>query len=795
MYSAPCVRALGISLVVALGGAAWAGIAEDMPPEVVVTESAPLVDNPAFPLPLPPPDAAPVVAAAVDAGVALLERAHVAPYFAEGRLAQAKAAFDEGALDRARALLDDVEDTAPVRYLRAVTALRLRDYAFAGPEFEALADGYGPMRERCLLQAGWAYEAAKDWPAAERAYAAMAASSRLAFDAALGLARARRFTRNLKGAKASLEPYLDRPAPPWGRDQGAEALLALSEVAQGAGDSKLEQEALRKLWAFHPNAPAAAKGEARLQEPETLGLEFVIPRAEQLLEAHKNGDALGLVAPHLEALKLPDPLACRAHFLAGKAHRKLREHSQAVAVLTPVAKRCKDKDLKVKALFTLGFSQGIVSPRLAAQTYQQLATEFPANALADDALFLAAEALTRAQDPGGATLLLTALANRAESGDFTGDGLFKLFWLAWKAGQRSEALAVLDELEARFAAAEDAYERERAAYWRGRVLEEAGQGDAAEATWAALAWSHPMGFYGLVAREAIERRNDALASAVRARALPAPTAADPFPMPLGPLAGLPAFHTAVELVRLGFGELVPTELLALDRAGLPVESRRVLVHVLSLAGEERTAHGMARLWLRQDLSQPVSADARALWEIAYPKAFRDLVVTHAKAADELDPDLLQALMREESALDAKALSWAGALGLCQLMPATAAGVARQLKLKAPTRAALLEPELNVQLGARYLSDLVRRFGGTKPYALASYNAGEGAVSRWRLERGELPLDEWIENIPLQETRGYVKRVLRSYNTYKLLYAPTEVPRLVAPVETPKAGKPQASAAP
>ncbi len=795
MYTARCVRAWFLSLLV-VGLSGWAGTAEDLPPELVVAESVPIVDNPAFPLPVPlPEELVQPRAAPADAGVALLERSHVAPYFAEGRLRDAKAAFDEGKLDRARALLDDVEDTAPVRYLRAVTALRLRDYPFAGPEFEALADSYLPMRERCLLQAGWAFEASKDWAAAERVYAGMSGTSRLAFDAALGLSRARRFTKNLKGAKASLEPYLNKPAPPWGRDQGAEALLALSELAQGAGDSKLEQDALRRLWAQHPNAPAAAKGEARLEEPEKLGVDLVVSRAEQLLEAHKNADALGLVQPHLEALKLPDPLACRAHFLAGKAHRKLREHSQAVAGLSPVAKRCKDKELKVKVLFTLGFSQGIVSPRAAAATYQQLATEFPTNPLADDALFLAAEALTRADDLPGATQLLASLANRAEAGDFTGDGLFKLFWVSWKAGQHDEALALLEELAQRFATAEDAYERERAAYWRGRVLEDRGQGEAAELTWAALAKNHPMGFYGLIAREALERRNDELAAAVRAGGTPPTQAADPFPLPLGPLAGLPAFHTAVELVRLGFGDLVPTELLSVDRAGLPVESRRVLVHLLSLAGEERTAHGMARLWLRQDLSRPVTENNRALWEIAYPKAFRDVVVQHSKAADELDPDLLQALMREESALDPKALSWAGALGLCQLMPATAAGVARQLKLKAPTRAALLEPELNVQLGARYLSDLVRHFAGTKPYALASYNAGEGAVRRWRQERGELPLDEWIENIPLQETRGYVKRVLRSYNTYKLLYAPTEVPRLLAPVEPVKAGKPQASARP
>jgi soluble lytic murein transglycosylase len=138
-------------------------------------------------------------------------------------------------------------------------------------------------------------------------------------------------------------------------------------------------------------------------------------------------------------------------------------------------------------------------------------------------------------------------------------------------------------------------------------------------------------------------------------------------------------------------------------------------------------------------------------------------------------------MREESALDPKALSWAGALGLCQLMPATASGVAMQLKLRQPKQAQLLEPELNIQLGARYLSDLLIRMKGIKPFALASYNAGESAVARWRKENGDEDLAAWVELVPLQETRQYVKRVLRSYNTYKLLYAPGEFAKTVAPL--------------
>jgi soluble lytic murein transglycosylase len=138
----------------------------------------------------------------------------------------------------------------------------------------------------------------------------------------------------------------------------------------------------------------------------------------------------------------------------------------------------------------------------------------------------------------------------------------------------------------------------------------------------------------------------------------------------------------------------------------------------------------------------------------------------------VEPDLLQALMREESALDPKALSWAGALGLTQLMPATAKAVAKSLGLKRVTNQSLLEPELNIRLGSTYLGSLLKKFEGNKIYAVASYNAGSGAVARWRTGREAVELDEWVEEIPIAETRGYVKRVLRSYNTYQLLYRRT-----------------------
>jgi soluble lytic murein transglycosylase len=198
-------------------------------------------------------------------------------------------------------------------------------------------------------------------------------------------------------------------------------------------------------------------------------------------------------------------------------------------------------------------------------------------------------------------------------------------------------------------------------------------------------------------------------------------------------------------------------------------SLRLLVLMLSRMGKERLAHVVARTELKRDLSLAPNERSRAIWLAAFPRAYRELIEKRS-AEVKLDPDLLQGLIREESAFDPAAGSWAGAMGLCQLMMPTAKQVAHGLKIKGRmTRNRLHEPDLNVRLGSTYLSQLIKHYRGNLALAVASYNAGSGAVSRWLSTSKASELDEFVEEIPIPETRNYVKRVLGSYTAYQLLY--------------------------
>jgi len=723
----------------------------------LVPEDVAEVWNPAFPpapavVPAPPPGRR-------------VELRMLDPVFTAGLLLP-RSEFEAGHYERTVQLLAGAPGTPEVRYLRALAQLRVRPGPAPAAEMEALATELPAIADRCRLQAALAREDLGELDAARRLFAAVPPTSRIYPDARFGLARVQRRQGELVAAAETLEPLARTASPLWGRDVAAEALVTQADLARARHDAAAEREALIALWSNHPRTPLAAQAERRLGK-SALTPAASVARAEALVELHRNRQGLDVLRPVLPRLRLPDPLACRARLTEGRALRKERRHTEAQDVLGPVARQCTDPDLRVRALYLLGTSQAVVAPPAAVKTFDALAAEFPENPLADDALYTSADLLAQDGDTEGALARLQRIAERYPEGDQLGEALFKAFWLRNRKGDASGALAVLDALEQARAGAEESYDVERARYWKGRVLDQQKRTPEALGLWEGLALDHPGTYYGLLARERLAERDPARAARVGSQLAALPTALPPTDFDSGTLLDDPHFQAGVELLRLGFNDDASSELLAARRTGQPPEAQRLLVEALARTGDARSAHGVARLALRRDLSGPVAPGSRELWSIAYPDAFRDLVLRFTRNST-VEPELLQALMREESALDPRALSWAGAVGLTQLMLPTAREVARALRVRVPSAEQLQDPSTNIQLGAAYLGRLLKAFDGNVALALASYNAGESAVNRWRSAHPDTELDRWVEEIPLPETRGYVKRVLRSWNTYRLL---------------------------
>jgi soluble lytic murein transglycosylase len=170
-----------------------------------------------------------------------------------------------------------------------------------------------------------------------------------------------------------------------------------------------------------------------------------------------------------------------------------------------------------------------------------------------------------------------------------------------------------------------------------------------------------------------------------------------------------------------------------------------------------------------DLARGPAPRNEELWWHAWPAAYGEEVARATAQPGAAERELVYAIMREESGYRPEVLSISGAYGLMQIMPTTAERLARDSGRTGFVPNDLLRPGINVALGAWYLGELGARFPKRLSAAIASYNAGPSTVASWLKADPTRIDDEWVEAIPYDQTRGYVKRVLRSLHAYRVLY--------------------------
>ncbi len=204
---------------------------------------------------------------------------------------------------------------------------------------------------------------------------------------------------------------------------------------------------------------------------------------------------------------------------------------------------------------------------------------------------------------------------------------------------------------------------------------------------------------------------------------------------------------------LGLRQEAVSELMHLSRKS-PDRNQLVYIssHLKNLGNYKMSVNLAAKVQYSEDLHG-----------LFYPAAFPE-EVEEASRKNNIDPLLILSVMREESRFDAEARSIAGALGLMQLMPHTAQKFDKHVKVSLKNSSQLYDARTNILIGSYYLKHLIKTFNSI-PIAIAAYNAGEDAVRDWLKKRSYSTIDEFIEDIPYDETRNYVKRVLTTYFEY------------------------------
>lgn len=292
----------------------------------------------------------------------------------------------------------------------------------------------------------------------------------------------------------------------------------------------------------------------------------------------------------------------------------------------------------------------------------------------------------------------------------------------------------------------------RAHYWLGRTL--AAEGSTMQATAEyKIAATFPTTFYGQLAALALGDSPAALNARILATPAPAWSTTDALDFAGREVARAAALLVAWNQPRRAYGFLLDIGVIAPDPADYAMAAQLGLGF-----GVPQAAVGLARM---------AGLHGTMLLRAGWPIPFQPPVDAGVEPAVSLG------LIRQESSFDVAALSPAGALGLMQLMPATAALQARKQGVALASQWSLTsQPELNMTLGTGYFAGVLAHFDGCLPLAIAAYNAGPRRVDQWLAQNGDFRTPggpdvlDWLELIPFNETRNYVQRVVEGIAIYR-----------------------------
>jgi soluble lytic murein transglycosylase len=545
------------------------------------------------------------------------------------------------------------------------------------------------------------------------------------------------------------------------RGEAVQLQLTRARMMMEHGRADQARELLRAS-AFETTAPATA----RLAAAQMLGELDQRTAAEELARAaaYEAASRPGLAARSLRAALdagVADDGGLRLRL--ARLLYDARDYGPARPAFERAAQQLTDRELKADAelhaarsLFRVGGSRE--RPR-ALEEMRAVAERYSGTAAAGTALYLLGD---EASSTRGALSYYRRAAAVSHSPDAR-EALYRVGDRSLRLDDTAGAIRAWEEYVQRYPRGE---QTARVAYETGKLHERAGRTSAARAMYTAATLAEPISYHAIRAGNRLGV--DPLERIV----------AEPRPW-LGLASDAP--DAAAVLRRLD----------ALDAVGLTAEWEDEFASAVR-AFDARPAALLALAEGVRDRHRPVEAlrlgyallekrggewDERLL-RVVFPFPYRELLTRESRRAG-VDPLLYAALVRQESTFRPTIRSWVGATGLGQIMPATGRWLAPSVGIGNYEDRLLEVPEVNLRMGAKYFGDLVRRYDGAKDLALAGYNAGPSRADRWRRELNHgRDTDAFRDAIPFDETRNYVRIVLRNHAIYERLYGEARPGELV-----------------
>jgi soluble lytic murein transglycosylase len=537
--------------------------------------------------------------------------------------------------------------------------------------------------------------------------------------------------------------------------------LAEGQVEFALGQQKTAEGIFKKLLLGHPLSPEAQIARARLTQ---TGAESTLTVSElrSLGDAYYNAGRYGEAVEQYRVLALEPGLSetDRNGFAVAEAacNLKLKRLSPAEAQALP------DTDdengaRRLDLLMELARDRddGAEQKRIVSE----METRFPSSPWLAEALFSAGNMYMLKRDFPTAVEYYSYLAKQFPESKNAPAAHWRAGWLSYRQRQYAEAARLFDEQIKLYPAASETVS---ALYWRGRLFETQDHYPAlAAANYRAIIRAYQHYFYAQMARErlaALGRMEPAPEPQLdQFQPLPEPKLVDNFPV------DSPHLAKARLLANAGLNEYIAAEI----KADPDSDSWSALAEAQIYANYGETYRALRALKRALPYATTASIDSipLAYWHILYPEPYWDTIRAES-AKNNLDPYMVASLIRQESEFDPSVISYANAYGLMQLLPSVGKAMAREEGLSHFQTFQLLDPEINIRLGTRYLRQMLDHFGGVEEYALAAYNAGDNRVTDWQSAGPYQGLDEFVESIPFTQTREYVEAIERNQETYKAI---------------------------
>jgi soluble lytic murein transglycosylase len=552
------------------------------------------------------------------------------------------------------------------------------------------------------------------------------------------------------------------------------ATLLLARALEAKGDAAAAAAAYQRIYFEYPKAADADEAESALTRLRaTLGAAYPRETPElHFTRIRKLRDARDYTRARREtaalAARLDGASGDRARLWLGLIDYERRETAAAYRYLRSL--EISDAQAGAERLYYLvACARRLENEQAIAEHQAELARRFPASPWRLQALVAEANYHLLENRPESFLPLYRACAESFPNDPQAPYCHWKLVWSEYLR-RGGAAVKLLREHLSRFPASEKAG---AALYFLGRLAETAGDRGAARAWYAEAADRFPNSYYGIAAR-------DKAAAPALARVPAAPEVKEflgrvAFPprQTRPDFTPTPAMRLRLARARLlasaALDDWAVTELRFAGRGGVqPHVAALELARICSRRGEHPQAIRHIKSLANGYLFMPLEAAPIEFWKLAFPIPFRAGIEKHCRRHG-VDPYLFAALIRQESEFDPRAVSRSRALGLSQIMPSTGRQLARKLGYRRFSASMLFRPEVNLNLGAYEFNRLTARFGGKLEPTLAAYNAGPSRADRW-LSWGEFREPaEFIETIPITETRNYIQIVLRNAELYRRLY--------------------------